>query len=440
MLVTRATGADGAQANGTSFEPALSANGRFVAFSSNATNLAPPDADGDATDVFVRDLHTDATTHVSTATGPIGPSRSPSISADGRYVAFQADGNVLVRDLATNTTKLVGPGRDASISADGRVVAFGTSDHPLLQSGDFPRAGVVVQDLQTGARTLASRGTGADGAVVESAGNPDLSADGRFVAFAAYADNLVPDGPPNVRNVFVRDLQTHTTRHVSRRSGPNGVPADTGSASVAISADGSFVAFASEAKNLTDEDDPNALQTSNVFVRQLVDGDFSLPLPLSSPEPPAAPAAPDVLIGTPAPAAAPGTALGDLRAPKVTGVALSPRTLRVSRRRGGIVISLRLSERATVEVTVDRLLSGRRANGRCVAFSRALRHATPCTRTLRAGRAFARAGRSGINRFRFDGRLRGRALNPGRYRLRVIARDPAGNASRPSHVAFRVTR
>src|SRR5262249_10887083 len=122
-LVSRATGIAGAKENGTSFHPSISADGRFVAFVSSASNLDP--ADGDTTaDVFVRDLQTDTTTLVSRASGAAGAkgnsdSNSPSISADGRFVAFVSfatnldprdgdlGGDVFVRDLQTNTTTLV---------------------------------------------------------------------------------------------------------------------------------------------------------------------------------------------------------------------------------------------------------------------------------------------------------------------------------------------
>ena len=110
--------------------------------------------------------------------------------------------------------------------------------------------------------------------------------------------------------MFVRDLQTNTTRYVSRGSGPNGIGADSGSYEIAISADGNFVAFQSEADNLTDEDDPNAPYTSNVFIRQLVDGNFSLSVPPAL----SAPAAADEPKGVPTPQVASTGATGDTTA------------------------------------------------------------------------------------------------------------------------------
>jgi Tol biopolymer transport system component len=447
LSVSRATGADGAAADATSSQPAVSANGRFVAYTSEATNLSGDDTDAHS-DVYVRDLQTDTTVLASRATGTDGPAHSPSISADGRYVAFRADGHnpdgtesytIFVRDLQLSTTTLIGAGWEPSISADGHTVAFSSIDHALLQNGDFRTSGVLVRNVQTGALTLASRENGAYGAIADSGvGTAALSADGRFVAFVSRASNLLPAGALAVSNVFVRDLQTNTTRYVSRRSGPNGAGADSHSYEIAISADANFVAFQSEADNLTDEDDPDAPYTSNVFVRQLVDGNFSLSVPPAL----SAPASVDEPVGAPAPQVAPTAATGDTTAPRITGLALAPRSFRVSRAHGraATAISLRLSERATIEGTVERLHRGRRANGRCTLPSRARRGAARCTRFVRVGTAFTRRARAGLNRFAFDGRLRGRTLAPGRYRLRVTARDTAGNTSPPSHITFRVTR
>jgi Ca2+-binding RTX toxin-like protein len=150
--VSRAEGAGGAAADGVSSEPELSADGLRVAFRSAADNLSAEDANG-VNDVFVRDLRTDAVTLASRADGPGGPGadanvNEATISADGRHVAFESDadnlsaidvnafGNIFVRDLQAATTDLVsraagagGVGADGgsgggSVSADGRYVAF----------------------------------------------------------------------------------------------------------------------------------------------------------------------------------------------------------------------------------------------------------------------------------------------------------------------------
>src|SRR4051794_27226487 len=134
-LVSRADGPTGAKGNDGSTAAALAAGGRFVAFSSNATNLHPEDADA-VSDVLVRDLQSGALVLVSRASGAGGAkgnagSGVPSISADGRYVAFassatnlvaedtDAASDVFVRDLLTNTTTLVSRASGAGIKSNG---------------------------------------------------------------------------------------------------------------------------------------------------------------------------------------------------------------------------------------------------------------------------------------------------------------------------------
>ena len=152
VLISRASGAGGAGGDGASLQPATSANGRYVAFVSSATNLSP---EGSGRRIYLRDTVANTTTLVSrqTGTGPGGAPNSdsfaPAISADGRYVAFESKADnlsdddvggtwdIYVRDTVSNTTTLAsrqtgtasGNGGDASsfassISADGRYVAF----------------------------------------------------------------------------------------------------------------------------------------------------------------------------------------------------------------------------------------------------------------------------------------------------------------------------
>jgi Tol biopolymer transport system component len=200
----------GAQGDEDSLQPSMSADGRFVAFASGASNLVPGDTDFDETDVFVRDRTTHTTTRVSvSSTGAQGDDFSvdPSISADGRFVAFlssadnlvPADTNgandIFVRDRTTHTTTRVsvsstgGQGndssRDPSISADGRFVAFSSTNFG---------GGVFVRDRTTHTTTLVS----------VSGFQQSISADGRFVAFASEASNLVPGDTNDHFDVFVR--------------------------------------------------------------------------------------------------------------------------------------------------------------------------------------------------------------------------------------------
>jgi Tol biopolymer transport system component len=271
--------------------PSISADGRYVAFSSTADNLSAEDNDP-AADIFVRDLQTGTATLVSRASGPTGAagdrdSEAPAISADGRFVAFASLAanlstedrfpvDIFVRDLQTNTTTLVsrasgasGPAGDRrseapSISADGRFVAFASSALNFSAEDNDPGSDVFVRDLQANTTTLVSRASGVSGEAADFASlDPSISADGRSVAFDSEAANLGPDIA--LWDVFVRDLQANTTTLVSRASGASGAPGDDYSITPSISADGRYVAFDSEADNLSAEDNDIA----DIFVRDL---------------------------------------------------------------------------------------------------------------------------------------------------------------------------
>jgi Tol biopolymer transport system component len=287
-------GATGEQANGDSGLPAVSASGRFVAFESAASNLVPGDTNAES-DVFVHDRATGSTTRVSVTSGGAqanGDSGDPAVSADGRFVAFESaasnlvpgDTNgrydVIVHDrLARRTTLVSGGGRpsptpfdagQASISASGRFVAF-VSD-PTTTSG---APNVFVRDRSAGKTTLVSASRrGRPGNDWSFA--PAISANGRFVAFVSLATDLVAQESSGT-NVFVRDLAAKTTTLVSvSRSGMTG---NDESGAPAISASGRFVAFSSHASDLV-VGDTNRCQKGrsgytncwDVFVRDLALG------------------------------------------------------------------------------------------------------------------------------------------------------------------------
>ena len=297
VLVSRADGTAGAKGNGESTGGAMSANGRYVAFSSSASNLHPDDADT-RSDVFVRDLQTDTTSLVSRADGAGGAkgdgfSLASSISSDGRYVAFvststnlhpqdaDSTGNIFVRDLQTNTTVLVDRATGASgakangagfvdvrsISADGRFVAFQSEATNLDPADADAGRDVYVRDLQTNTTTLISRASGVGGGKGDDESfGPAISADGRWVGFQSEATNLDPDDPDISSDVFVRDRQTDTTILVSRASGAAGVKADNAAFGPSLSGDGGLVAFSTSATNF-DPDDTDG--HSDVYVRDL---------------------------------------------------------------------------------------------------------------------------------------------------------------------------
>ena len=296
-LVSRASGATGAAGDAVSAGAEISADGRFVAFHSAADNLSTEDGD-DFIDVFVRDLQAGTTTLVSRATGPAGDagdddSTQATISADGRLVAFesQADNlsgddvnivtDVFVRDLLTGTTTLVsresGPGGagglsaslQPTISADGRVVAFHSDADNLSAEDDAAALDVFVRDLPASTTTLVSRADGPTGAGGgDGSSGASISADGRRIAFSSFADNLSTEDDNDLTNVFVRDRLAGTTALASRAAGPAGAGADgdSGTGARAFSADGRLLAFASIANNLSAED---VDAVSDVFVRDL---------------------------------------------------------------------------------------------------------------------------------------------------------------------------
>ncbi|MGD9571424.1 MAG: hypothetical protein AB7V62_06055 [Thermoleophilia bacterium] len=307
VLVSRATGAAGAPADDASFGWAMSADGRIAVFTSDANNLDPA-ADDAVGNVYARDLVTGTTTLVSRADGLAGAggdasSARPSISADGRLVAFEsaADNlsaaddddvtNLFVRDLVAHTTTVVTPpGADGNshapvLSADGRRVAFYSAARTLSDADADGALDVFVRDLATGTTTFVSRADGQDGAGGDAASTfPSISADGRHVTFLSNATNLSGADGDAVRDVFARDLVTGTTRLVSRAAGPNGAGADGNSFHrAALSADGRHVAFESLADNLSAA--PNPL--GHVFLRDVL-GDPPTPAAPAPPSPPAA--------------------------------------------------------------------------------------------------------------------------------------------------------
>jgi Tol biopolymer transport system component len=648
-LVSRVNGTKG---NGNSYLPAISANGRYVAFVSIADNLGGGDGDT-ISDVFVRDLETGAIRLVSRPSGT-GPekgnaaSSSPAISADGRYVAFYStatnlDGDtdalsdIFVRDMESNTTRLVsrpsGTGPDnlnghsfaPAISADGRQVAFDSLASNVGDGDADTKRDVFVRDLEANTTRLVSRPTG----VGPDKGNggsgaPAISADGRHVAFQSAATNLGDGDADTKTDVFVRDLEANTTRLVSRPSGPGAEKGDGESIEAAVSATGRFVAFESAAKNLGDGDDnviedvfvrdqrgaavpavrtgnllvnggaeqgtaetqnavspdppgwtrtgnlsehqyntpggwpssgegarfggggaffaggpnggggsttisqtvdlaghaeamdtgtysltlaaelggfsrdpdnasltakplsatgaelgppiaigpvtpgdrlgftgfdhreatvPAPVGTRSVAVTLLVDGSTgqyrdgyadNLTLTLDAPPPPPPP--------TPGPGPGPGSGgLLDKIAPRFAGSpTASPSTFAVSpkargetavaaRARLGTKLKYSLSEPARVVFTVERIGRGRKRGKRCVKATKANRKKRACTRYTRFGR-FAQGGAAGSNTKAFAGKIGRKKMRPGKYRITLRATDAAGNKSRPKSLRVRVVK
>ncbi len=290
------------QANGASEGPSVSADGRFVAFGSGASNLVPGDDPSAKVNVFVRDRLTGTTERVNVPNRGervfdvqlLGDSCCATISADGRFVAFSSraglvpnDANeskdIYVRDRLKGVTERVsvsrtvgrdlgGGGDQPSISADGRFVAFVSPANDLVPNETNPANDVFIRNRLTGTTervSVSSAGIQGDG----DSAHPSISADGRFVAFGSDAVNLVPGlDPRHLGNVFVRDRLTGTTELVSLSS--TGVHANNGSGLPAISPNGRFVAFISFASNLV----PSGAQVglASVYMRDRQTGTTEL--------------------------------------------------------------------------------------------------------------------------------------------------------------------
>jgi hypothetical protein len=292
-------------ANGNSNNPVISADGRYVAFESTAANLTANDTNT-WTDVYVRDLHTGTTTLISKNSAGTGSgtheSFYPVISANGRVVVFKSfAGNLVANDnnntidlfaydLQTGITSLVssnaagtGSGNNASfpsnlpknkaprnfISNDGRFVVFESNATDLVTISDSNGEGrdVFVRDLQTSTTALVSVNTTGTGSANSSSGQPVISGNARYVFFQSTATNLATNDTGNSLDLFVRDLQTGTTRLVSVTTTNTGSfgPSNQSYFPV-VSEDGRFAVFQSDVKNHVANDSNSGY---DVFVRDL---------------------------------------------------------------------------------------------------------------------------------------------------------------------------
>ncbi len=277
---------------GSCDQPALSADGRFLAFRSDAA-LVPADTNR-LPDIYVLDRQADTFDLISIGVGGRpgfrGTVGQPSISADGRFVAFASSmiglvsaqvpigiTQVYLRDRSAGTTVLVSAAADGSpgdrssqepsISGDGSTIAFSSIASAFV--GTSGPQGVFVWSAAGGAIEEASVST-ESAQPDRSSLQPSLSADGRYVAFASFATDLVPGDTNGLADIFVRDLVRGRTTRVSVGPGPIQAAAPpaalklAGSFAPAASADGRYVAFESDAANLV-PGDTNGVR--DVFVR-----------------------------------------------------------------------------------------------------------------------------------------------------------------------------
>jgi Tol biopolymer transport system component len=257
---------------------AINRNGRFVAFTSAASNLVPGDNNG-LEDIFVRDRVAGTTVRIpAEATGEPATDTDgsklygigrPAISLDGRYIAFNSartlsdasgpflrDGtDAYLRDMQTGVTTRLSTGArglanfGVAIDRDGTHVAFSSSVDSSPGDGDL-----YVRNLSAGSVVRVPAGSTGDPGVFRI-GNPSLSRSGRFLAFSSDFSSTSAGGLSFSElwaNVYVRDMQTGETRRISKNANPqpgsgyNGVPR--------LSADGRWLAWSSNATNLVDDD------------------------------------------------------------------------------------------------------------------------------------------------------------------------------------------
>jgi len=285
---------DGLPANAASYNSALSADGRYLAFESTATNLVAAAANTQR-DIFVRDRVTGVTELASRASNGSegnGASDSAALSGDGRYIAFSSYASNLVAgdtngrkdifllDRQTGAMRIVsrvpggalGNGNSSTpvVSADGWFVAFVSFATNLVSGDTNANADVFVYDREADSLVLASRA--GDGSLGNgTAENPVISADGRFIAFASSAANLVAGDTNGMRDIFRWDRLSGHVRRVSLSSA--GVQGNGSSGDPAISADGGLVVFHSLASNLV-PGDTNA--KGDIFAHDLSTGTTEL--------------------------------------------------------------------------------------------------------------------------------------------------------------------
>jgi Tol biopolymer transport system component len=274
--------------------PSISASGRYVGFQSLASNLVPSDTNS-LQDVFVRDRQISFTERVSIGTsGTQGNDHSYGgvLSGDGRYIAFWSGasnivagdtngaGDVFVRDVSTDTTARAslsdtdgqanGYSQTPSMSFDGRYVAFVSGATNLIGPVLNGAQHVFVRDTQSGTTTLASKdANGVQGN--DSSYYPKISGDGRFVSFQSFATNLVPGDTNGLADVFVHDLLMGGTERISVDSAENAANGTSGGVANGndINFDGRFVVFQSSANNLVAGDTNNHI---DIFIRDRLIG------------------------------------------------------------------------------------------------------------------------------------------------------------------------
>ena len=277
------------EADGDSFEPRISGNGRYIVFESEATNIVGGDVNGKK-DVFLWDGSESTTICISVAAGTLTPanniSRQPDVSDDGRFVSFDSFAknmvpndnnvgfsNVYVRDVQAGTTTRVSVdtgGSDpnagsfeSSMSPDARFVVYTSAASDLVSGDTNSSEDVFLRDRSTGITTRVSVTT-AGAQANERSGGGAVSDDGRYVSFRSFASNLVANDTNGLDDAFLRDRSTALTTRVDGGIGAAEANGEVGSIDrTTMSGDGRFIVFSSAASNLVPNDTNGAF---DVFV------------------------------------------------------------------------------------------------------------------------------------------------------------------------------
>lgn len=271
------------------YETTLSEDGRYIAFSSDSSDWVAGDTN-DATDVFVHDRKTNKTIRVSVdsvGNEGNGDSNTAEISADGKFVVFASEADNLAPDIGLETrgiyvheinTRVTTrasvdsfgnaanySSQQVAINADGRFVAFGSWADNLSANDTNTESDTFVHDRLTGTTTMVSVDSNGNAGIRQrSGGAPAISADGNLVSFTSSADNLVPNDTNDIREVFVYNTQTGITSRVAVDNAGN--EGNHWSSRQTFGGNGRYIAFTSLADNLVPGDTNDTL---DIFIRDL---------------------------------------------------------------------------------------------------------------------------------------------------------------------------
>lgn len=278
--------------NNTSTNPAMSSNGRWVAFQSSATNLVSGDTNA-GYDIFLKDTQNGDLTRISTTTGGDegnAASTNPVVSSDGRWVAFQSNASDLVSGdtnsgadvflkdtqlgtltrISTTTAETEGDGTSfaPAMSPNGRYVSFDSTSTNLASGDSNAVDDIFLKDIQTGTLSrVTSTFTGGFGN--KDANDSRLSSDGRYVSFESAASNFVSGDANGNWDVFVKDMQTGILTRESTSA--SGIEGNAGSYDGALSLDGRYLAFASDSTNFVSKGALWAWIT-DIYIKDLTTG------------------------------------------------------------------------------------------------------------------------------------------------------------------------